>query len=70
MGIVNSRESNFTESFCESLKRSMRGRPGSFALDDVDAPGVGAGDEAALLENEAEQLVDVALGRRWRARSR
>ena len=33
------------------------------ALDDVDAAGVGAGDEAALLEDEAEQLVDVALGR-------
>ena len=38
-------------------------RVGLVALDDVDAPGVGAGDEAALLEDEAEQLVDVALGR-------
>ena len=37
------------------------------ALDDVDAAGVGPGDEAALLEDDAEQLVDVAH-RRHRAR--
>src|SRR3954462_2187584 len=33
-----------------------------FAQSDIDAPGVGAGDEPALLENETQQFVDVALG--------
>ena len=37
-------------------------RIGVVALDHVDAAGVGPGDEAALLEDEAEELVDLALG--------
>ena len=32
------------------------------AVDDVDAAGVRAGDEARLLQDETEQLVDLALG--------
>ena len=37
-------------------------RIGVVALDDVDAAGVGAGDEAALLEDEPEELVELPLG--------
>ena len=44
------------------MRRAPR-EVGVVALDDVDAPRVGARDEAALLEDEPEQLVDVALGR-------
>jgi hypothetical protein len=57
-GIVNSRESKLTLSFCVSLKRKTACGP--CPLDDVDRAGVGPRDEAALLEDDAEQLVDVA----------
>ncbi len=64
MGIVNSLESNDTESFWLSLKRSSRRVDLRLAaLDDVDAAGVRGGDEATLLEDEAEQLVDLAFRR-------
>src|SRR4029079_18694941 len=39
---------------------SVRGGRG-LLLEDVDAAGVGAGHETALLENDGKQLVDVAL---------
>src|SRR5271156_3204113 len=38
-------------------------RIGIVALDDIEAPGVGARNEAALLEDEIEELVELALGR-------
>jgi len=58
---VNSRESKVTLSFCVSLKRRTGfPRLGGVRLDDVDAPGVRPGDEAALLQDDSKQHVDVA----------
>ena len=57
-------------SFWASLKRSWSPAPSltaARALDQVQAAGVGARDLAALLQDQVEQLVDVALGRQLHA---
>ena len=72
---VNSLKSILSESFCDSMKCSRLSggaraeRRRGILLEHVHAAGVGARDLAGLLEDEREQLADVAL-RRQRPRRR